>query len=55
VPNGEQLKQVAKLLEAKTIRPLVGHVFEFSEKGLQAAHELSETHHAKGKIVIKIK
>lgn len=55
VPKGEQLRQVAKLLEAQTIRPIVGQVFEFSEKGLQAAHELSETHHTKGKIVIKIK
>jgi NADPH:quinone reductase-like Zn-dependent oxidoreductase len=55
VPNGEQLRQIAKLMEAETIRPIVGQVFEFSEKGLQAAHELSETHHAKGKIVIKIK
>lgn len=54
-PNGDQLKKIAKLLEAGTIKPNVGHVFEFSAEGLQKAHGLSETHHAKGKIVIKIK
>jgi 2-desacetyl-2-hydroxyethyl bacteriochlorophyllide A dehydrogenase len=55
VPNGEQLRHLAKLMEAETIRPIVGHVFEFSANGLQAAHALSETHHSKGKIIIKIK
>jgi NADPH:quinone reductase-like Zn-dependent oxidoreductase len=55
VPNGEQLREIAKLMEDGKLKPIVGHVFEFSEKGLQDAHALSETHHAKGKIVIKIK
>jgi len=55
VPNGEQLRKIAKLMEEKKLKPIVGKVFEFSEKGLQDAHALSETHHAKGKIVIKIK
>jgi len=54
IPNGEQLRHISKLLEEKTIRPIVGQVFEFSERGLRATHELSETHHAKGKIVINI-
>lgn len=55
VPNGEHLREIAKLLKAGKIKPNVGHVYEFSAAGLQAAHGLSETHHAKGKIVIKIK
>ena len=55
IPNGSQLRKVAKLMEEGKLKPIVGHVFEFSEKGLQDAHELSESHHAKGKIVIKIK
>jgi hypothetical protein len=33
----------------------VGRIFGFSAEALQKAHELSETHHAKGKIVIKVK
>lgn len=55
IPNGDQLRKIAKLLEDKTLVPNVGRVFEFSAVGLQAAQELSESHHAKGKIVIKIK
>jgi NADPH:quinone reductase-like Zn-dependent oxidoreductase len=55
VPNGEQLREIAKLIESGKIKPNIGQIFEFSAKTLQEAHELSETHHAKGKIVIKIK
>jgi len=55
VPNGEQLRQIAKLMESEAIKPIIGHIFEFSANGLQEAHGLSETHHAKSKIVIKIK
>lgn len=54
-PNGEQLEELAKMIEAGELVPQVGEVFEFSAEGLQEAHALSETHHAKGKIVIKIK
>jgi len=55
IPNGEQLKKIAKLMEEGKLKPTALNVFEFSEKGLQDAHALSESHHAKGKIVIKIK
>lgn len=55
IPNGEQLNKLAILMERGQLKPIIGHIFEFSEKGIQEAHELSETHHAKGKIVIKIK
>ncbi|HHQ0083570.1 TPA: zinc-binding dehydrogenase, partial [Listeria monocytogenes] len=51
-PNGEQLKELGKLLANKTIKPIVGATFPFSEKGVFDAHALSETHHAVGKIVI---
>lgn len=53
--KGEQLKAVAKLIGDKKLKPIVGHVFSFSEQGLQAAHALSESHHARGKIVIEIR
>ncbi len=55
IPNGIQLRQIAKLMEEGKLTPIVGQVIDFSEKGLQDAHALSETHHSKGKIVIKIK
>ncbi len=54
-PDGEQLDQIRKLIEEGKVKPHVGHTFEFSEEGLRKAHELSESHHAKGKIVIPIK
>jgi len=54
-PNGEQLGQLAEMMKNGELKPLVGHLFDFSETGLQEAHGLSESHHAKGKIVIKIR
>lgn len=53
-PNGDQLSKIADLLLQKEVKPIVGHSFTFSEQGIKEAHELSESHHAKGKIVIKV-
>ncbi|AQU78961.1 MULTISPECIES: NADP-dependent oxidoreductase [Planococcus] len=54
-PSGEQLHQLANLFVSGEFKPAIGHVFDFSEQGLKDAHELSETHHARGKIIIKVK
>ncbi len=54
-PNGEQLQQLANLYVSGEFKPSIGHVFDFTEQGLKDAHELSESHHARGKIVIKVK
>lgn len=54
IPNGEQLGKIAELLEHKKLKAIIGHRFPFSEEGLKEAHALSESHHAKGKIVIEI-
>lgn len=54
-PNGKQLAEIGELLEKGIVKPQVGSVFGFSAEALQEAHELSETNHAKGKIVIKVK
>ncbi|MYL57609.1 zinc-binding dehydrogenase [Virgibacillus halodenitrificans] len=53
--NGKQLSEIAELMEKGVIKPVIGNTFPLSEEGLRKAHELSETHHAKGKIIIKIK
>ncbi|MFS0752566.1 NADP-dependent oxidoreductase [Oceanobacillus sp. 1P07AA] len=53
--NGKQLSEIADLLETGEVKPVIGHTFPFTEQGLREAHQLSETHHARGKIVIKIK
>ncbi|MBS4172992.1 NADP-dependent oxidoreductase [Bacillus sp. FJAT-49736] len=51
-PNGKQLEQLGALLQNGKLKAIVGHVFPFSEQGMKEAHALSESHHAKGKIVI---
>lgn len=54
-PKGEQLQKLADLYESGKLKGVIGETFDFNEKSLQDAHALSETHHARGKIVIKVK
>lgn len=54
-PNGDKLSKLGEMMEAEDLVSVIGHQFNFTEEGLRDAHELSETHHAKGKIVINIK
>ncbi|OBZ10840.1 zinc-binding dehydrogenase [Bacillus sp. FJAT-26390] len=54
-PSGKQLQEIADLMAGNRIRAIVGHVFAFTQEGLRDAHKLSESHHARGKIVVKIK
>jgi len=54
VPNGEQLAQMADLLKQEKVKVIIGHKYPLTETGIREAHALSETHHAKGKIVIQI-
>ncbi|SIR19147.1 NADP-dependent oxidoreductase [Halanaerobium kushneri] len=55
IPDGEELSVLAEMIDDNNLKPVVGTVFPFSEQGLKDAHELSETHHARGKIVIKVR
>jgi NADPH:quinone reductase-like Zn-dependent oxidoreductase len=52
-PDGKKLAKLGELVEQGKVRPVVGHVFPLAEAA--KAHELSETHHARGKIVLKVK
>lgn len=54
-PNGKQLAELGELMEKGKVNTHIGHTFPLTAEGLREAHKLSETHHAKGKIVIKIK
>ncbi|WP_223701658.1 NADP-dependent oxidoreductase [Sutcliffiella deserti] len=54
-PNGEQLQKLADLYVEGKVKPVIGKTFDFSEQSLKEAHALSETHHARGKIVIHVK
>lgn len=54
-PEGRKLQELAKLYEEGKLKPVIGETYEFSEQGLKDAHAASETNHAQGKIVIKVK
>ena len=54
IPDGDELSLLAEMMEKDKLKPVVGSTFPFTEQGLKDAHELSETHHARGKIVIEI-
>jgi NADPH:quinone reductase-like Zn-dependent oxidoreductase len=54
-PKGEQLQHLAHMYESGELKVVIGESFDFNEKSLKEAHALSETHHARGKIVIQIK
>ncbi len=51
-PNGEQLQEIADLMAEGKVKSVVGHTYPLTAAGVTEAHELSATHHAKGKIVL---
>ncbi|MBH3156570.1 NADP-dependent oxidoreductase [Serratia ureilytica] len=51
-PDGEQLTQIAKLIEARHIRPVIDSVFPFAKT--KAALDYLAQGRAKGKVVVKI-
>jgi NADPH:quinone reductase-like Zn-dependent oxidoreductase len=50
--SADTLKQVSELIEAKQLKPVVGEVFLLSE--VRQAHELSQTGHGRGRIILQI-
>jgi NADPH:quinone reductase-like Zn-dependent oxidoreductase len=50
--SGEDMQQLAQLLEKGALKPVVSHQFDFAEIG--AAHEQIETGRTRGKVVINI-
>lgn len=54
-PDGKQLAELGELMKEGKVKAHIGHTFPLTTEGLREAHELSATHHAKGKIVIEIK
>jgi NADPH:quinone reductase-like Zn-dependent oxidoreductase len=51
--DGEQLGEITRLVEAGVIKPIVDRVVPLAQ--IQDAHRHSETHHARGKIVVKVR
>lgn len=52
-PDGEKLARIGRLIEQGEVRPVVGATFPLAE--VAKAHELSESRHLTGKIVLKVK
>lgn len=52
-PNGQQLAQIADLLQERRIKPVVTRVYPLEE--VKKAHEVSESRHLRGKIMLKIR
>jgi NADPH:quinone reductase-like Zn-dependent oxidoreductase len=52
-PNGAGLRELAKLAEAGKLRPIVETVLPLQET--RKGHELSETGHVRGKIVLRVR
>jgi len=51
-PNAPILSEIARLIDEGRVRPIIGEVLPLSEA--RRAHELSQTGHAKGKIVLTV-
>ena len=52
-PNAEELAEITRLIEEKRIRPIVSQVQSLNEA--PAADKQAETHHTRGKVVLKIR
>ncbi|WP_374165285.1 NADP-dependent oxidoreductase [Arcticibacter sp. MXS-1] len=48
--NGDDMKEIAALLEQGIIRPYISKIFDFSD--MKAAHELQESGRVRGKVVV---
>ena len=51
--NGSQLRDIARLVDAGVIRPVMDRVFPFQSTNEALAYV--EAGHAKGKVVVKVK
>jgi NADPH:quinone reductase-like Zn-dependent oxidoreductase len=51
-PNGAQLAEIAKIIDAGQLAPVIDRILPLSE--VRRAHELSKSGHTRGKIVLRI-
>jgi NADPH:quinone reductase-like Zn-dependent oxidoreductase len=50
--NGKELAQIAAIIDEQKIKPIVTTVLPLTDA--QKAHEMSESHHTRGKIVLRV-
>ena len=53
-PNGKELAYLGELLSSGQLKTVIDSTFDLTTAGIQAAHRKSESHHARGKIIINI-
>lgn len=53
-PNGDDLKIISNYIEKNLIKIIIDSEYNFTTEGIQEAHIKSESHHARGKIIIKM-
>ncbi len=53
VPNGKQLSKIADLISNETLKPIIDRIFPLDQAKDALLH--SQSGHAKGKIIIKMK
>jgi NADPH:quinone reductase-like Zn-dependent oxidoreductase len=51
-PSGAQLAEIAKMIDSGKLAPVIARIFPLSEA--RRAHELSQSGHTHGKIVLRI-
>jgi NADPH:quinone reductase-like Zn-dependent oxidoreductase len=51
-PDSNQLAELAKLIDAKLVKPIVGTVLPLTQ--VSQAHTLSQSRHTRGKIVLRV-
>jgi NADPH:quinone reductase-like Zn-dependent oxidoreductase len=52
-PNGQELAEIAKIIHAGNLAPVIDRILPLSE--VRRAHELSESGHTRGKMVLRVK
>jgi NADPH:quinone reductase-like Zn-dependent oxidoreductase len=52
-PNGQELVEIAKIVDAGKLAPVIDRILPLSEA--RRAHELSQSGHTRGKIVLRVK
>jgi NADPH:quinone reductase-like Zn-dependent oxidoreductase len=52
-PSGAQLAEIAKMIDSGKLAPIIDRILPLSEA--RRAHELSQSGHVRGKIVLRVK
>ncbi|UOK66276.1 NADP-dependent oxidoreductase [Paenibacillus sp. PK1-4R] len=53
-PKGDQLDQLAELAAEGKLKSVIDGTYPLTQQGVREAHEKSETHHSRGKLVIQV-